>query len=319
MWKIALHLVNASILSLRFYRRKSASLTGPLRVCLSLEGGLGDLVVGLNWVGGFYKKFSPLFPMELDIAFSNKQMLASFVPDFVHQMISFKEKDQHAYDLVINCVRCPVVEYADISRLPAVLLTYTEKLVDFESEHRDFLLLTPYKDTVTRNIVSSCIKRWHQPDILDEFNLTETFNYSVPVLAEAETLKKFGLYEKKYVTLNREGGSAQCWESTKLWPLAYYRELVEKLKEIYPDYELVEIGAGKGERLANTHRNLAGKTSLEEIKVILKHATLHIDGEGGLVHLRHALKGGPCCVFFGPTSPKVYGYEENINLYSSAC
>lgn len=41
----------------------------------------------------------------------------------------------------------------------------------------------------------------------------------------------------------------------------------------------------------------------EKLKVILKHAKLHIDSEGGLVHLRHAIKGGPSVVLFGPTSP----------------
>ncbi|WP_428073006.1 glycosyltransferase family 9 protein [Candidatus Avelusimicrobium faecicola] len=78
-------------------------------------------------------------------------------------------------------------------------------------------------------------------------------------------------------------------------------------------------GCGKGERLGNADKNLAGKTSLEEIKVILKHAFLHIDSEGGLVHLRHALKGGASCVFYGPTSPQVYGYSENISLCSNVC
>ena len=71
--------------------------------------------------------------------------------------------------------------------------------------------------------------------------------------------------------------------------------------------------------MKNVHLNLAGKTSLDEIKAILKNSLLHIDGEGGLVHLRHALKAGPSCVLFGPSSPEVLGYSENINLSSGAC
>lgn len=46
---------------------------------------------------------------------------------------------------------------------------------------------------------------------------------------------------------------------------------------------------------------------------------MHIDTEGGLVHLRHALGGGPSVVLFGPTSPQVYGYKENLNLRSDKC
>ena len=95
--------------------------------------------------------------------------------------------------------------------------------------------------------------------------------------------------------------------------------MVKQLKSLFPSYIFVEIGAGRGPRLKGVDISITGKTTIEEIKAILKNAILHIDGEGGLVHLRHALQGGCSCVLFGPTSPEVYGYEENINLKSSAC
>ena len=202
---------------------------------------------------------------------------------------------------------------------PKLLRTYISKLLTFEKEHKGLLLLTPYKDTITNNVFSSSVKRWHQADMVEELNLTENFLFPVSVKNEEEILGKFGLISKKFITINREGGLAGQSDTTKLWPLEYYRKLIADLKETAPQYQIIEVGCGKGERLGNADKNLAGKTSLEEIKVILKHALLHIDSEGGLVHLRHALKGGASCVFYGPTSPQVYGYSENISLCSNVC
>ena len=65
--------------------------------------------------------------------------------------------------------------------------------------------------------------------------------------------------------------------------------------------------------------DLVGKTNLEQIKPILQHALVHIDGEGGMVHLRHALGGGRSVVLFGPTSSEFFGYSENKNLVGGGC
>ena len=64
---------------------------------------------------------------------------------------------------------------------------------------------------------------------------------------EKETLQKFGLTTKKYITINREVGDTQLVDSTKLWPLEYYRKLIADLKETAPQYQIIEVGCGKGE------------------------------------------------------------------------
>lgn len=319
VWQIALHMARACFISLRFNRRSKNIKNGPVRICIQFEGGMGDLVIGLNWLCAFYEKLGRATDVRIDVAFSNKKLLQSFAPDFVKRKLSRQEWERYDYDLVLSLMRCPVVVSADVKRLPPELLVYVEKLICFERDNKEILLLTPYKDSITYNVLSSSSKRWHQPDMVDEFNLQEEFIFVPQLKEEAAVLRKFNLIGKKYITVNREVGFERVTESTKLWPLVYYRELVEKLKECYPGYEILEIGTGKGERINNTHRNLAGKTSLEEIKAILKNSVLHIDCEGGLVHLRHALKGGASCVFFGPSSPDVLGYRENLNLRGKAC
>ena len=48
-----------------------------------------------------------------------------------------------------------------------------------------------------------------------------------------------------------------------------------------------------------------------DLKILLKNALYHIDGECGMVHLRKALKTGPSVVLFGPTPIKFFSYSNN--------
>ena len=82
----------------------------------------------------------------------------------------------------------------------------------------------------------------------------------------------------------------------------------------------MEIGAGKGKRITrNIDINLAGKTTLEEGKSVIKNSLLHIDTEGGLAHLRYALHAGPSIIMFGPTNPRFFGIKGNINICTNKC
>jgi ADP-heptose:LPS heptosyltransferase len=45
---------------------------------------------------------------------------------------------------------------------------------------------------------------------------------------------------------------------------------------------------------------------------------MHIDDEGGLVHMATAL-GTKCAVLFGPTPVGIFGYEQNINICADTC
>ena len=320
VYQIALHMLNACLVSLRFYRKEKHTLNGPLKICVKLGGGIGDLVIRLNWVCAFYNKFASLHPMEIDVCSARKELVAAFLPLFISENLTFKQSDKRNYDLIISLdTRVPVVQYASTARLPEKLCIYIERMVTFEQKYKGLLLILPYHDSISQNILSEAKKWWQHPDILDEFHLTEAFLINVKLTEEQETLEKFHLKPATYITVNREVGDSQLVNSTKLWPLAYYRVLVEQIKINYPAYQIVEIGTGKGNRIGNAHLNLAGQTSLEEVKVILKYAALHIDSEGGLVHLRHALNGGPSLVFFGPSDPEILGYSENINLRGNGC
>ena len=57
---------------------------------------------------------------------------------------------------------------------------------------------------------------------------------------------------------------------------------------------------------------------IELVKCVLANSLLHVDCEGGLVHLATQL-GTKCLVLFGPTEEKYYGFKENLNVVSNFC
>ena len=71
-------------------------------------------------------------------------------------------------------------------------------------------------------------------------------------------------------------------------------------------------------RIDEADLNLIGKTSLPEVAELIRGAVLHIDNEGGLVHLARAM-GTVSCVVFGPTSSRYFGYAANINIDPTFC
>lgn len=74
---------------------------------------------------------------------------------------------------------------------------------------------------------------------------------------------------------------------------------------------------GGVEKIENADVHLLGK-NLELVKYILKNSLLHIDCEGGLVHLASQL-GTKCVVLFGATDVDYYSYRQNINLVAEIC
>ncbi len=302
--------------------KKQANNTGTagkrIKILIDIGEGLGGILMSLNWVCYFYDKFCKGKEVDLYCTSFNKKILDSFIPSFIHKA-PFVSAEK--YDLKIFLVRSPQIVYANLRKIKALhpdLFKVVTQYIVAEKKYGVFYELSYKRDGITCNVPSSNIKRWHQPDILDLFDMKEEFILPIEIPNEKETLAKFNLANKRYITLNREVGIVGQ-NSTKLWPMEHFLKLIEKLKTSFPQYTLVEVGIGKGTSIKNVHCNLAGKTSLNDIKAILKNALLHIDGEGGLVHLRHALKGGPSCVLCGPTSPEVFGYSENINLTSKAC
>lgn len=112
---------------------------------------------------------------------------------------------------------------------------------------------------------------------------------------------------KPYVTLhNGAGGKAMlkclppaCMDSISVWL---------KGQGITP----VQLGIKDDSR----EPPITGATDYRGVPVaislaLLKNASLHVDIEGGLVYMAKGV-GCPRCVFFGPTSPHVFKFHDNV-------
>jgi ADP-heptose:LPS heptosyltransferase len=133
-------------------------------------------------------------------------------------------------------------------------------------------------------------------------------------------LAKHGLEHGAYITIsNGYDEDAQRTDNsliTKVYP--YFADAVRQLKASHPDLKIIQIGSSTSDPIPGTDLNLINKTTLQEASALLKHAVLHVDNEGGLVHLASAL-GTRSAVVFGPTLAGYFGYERNINIAPQTC
>ena len=301
-----------------------------LRIAFLLFGGMGDFLIALNYIWHF-KRFLNDDSVEIDIYSENNRDFYKVLgaeKNFVHACYSkIDDKKVYSdYELVVRLTRLPEILVCDknsIKKYVTKLLPLLEQYGEYKERNiKLFSFLPEFDSLVNMQCLILGRKRIQQADIGNLLNISENFKF-VPTIAvdEKDVLQKFGL-NKPFITLNRGVDEInKCAASTKLYPLENFSKLVALLKKAYPDYLVVQLGVSpeRCEFIENVDINLVGKTTLEDVKVLLKNSALHIDGEGGMVHLRHALTDKPSCVLFGPTDPRVFGYSNNINLRSAVC
>lgn len=162
------------------------------------------------------------------------------------------------------------------------------------------------------------IDRWTEQRCGDVFKIPDHKTF-IPLKKEfLKRVSELGLSEARYITVNRGADSmGKSGIQTKVWPKEYYDKFVDRFKEKYPHIRVVQLGIPQNEKIENVDQYVLGE-DLEVIKWILKGSMVHIDCEGGLVHLATQL-GTKCVVLFGPTPLHMYGYEQNINLLAGNC
>ncbi|MBV8781652.1 MAG: lipopolysaccharide heptosyltransferase I [Phycisphaerae bacterium] len=95
--------------------------------------------------------------------------------------------------------------------------------------------------------------------------------------------------------------------ATKRWPIEYFANLVEPLRERF-GLRTIVAGAPDVIPLANQIQsgqqigNLAGKTTLPQLVTLLERASVIVANDSGPMHIASAL-GRPLVTIFGPTNP----------------
>ena len=295
------------------------------RIAVQLKGAMGDQLVGCNYVNALYNKFRSK-DILIDI-YCRPYIGETFLQeaDFVNQFFlesKFSIQDE-AYDLYIQLNRFPEILKYNEKKLQkySVICKYVLLCENFKKQNAVFFTGRSEFDSIL-NIFTLIQnkKRFNQADIDNFLNIKEKFGF-VPKLPESSVLQDYRLQKNKYITLHRGVDTNRSSFSNKQWPLENYNSLIKMLKSNFPKYKIVQLGVNK-ERcpdMKGTDISLVGKTTLTDIACLLKNSFLHIDGEGGMVHIRHAVQGGKSVVLFGPTSDAFYGYSENINIKENVC
>lgn len=301
---------------------------GHLNVGLLLGGGLGDNLIAANYLDHFEKRFG-CPEMRVDVFFAAGYKLATslFEPGVnCDRLFLEMEHISDRYDVFIWVNRYPRVYVADrerIDRFQPELNSYIEACDRFYKEHTALFNESPYHDGETAQMCLAEGKtRIQQADIDGLLGIGKTFTLPMFIHQDEDMyLDSVGLKGKKFITLHRGSDAQYSDRVVKLWPLDRYNALIRMIKEEYPEYTLVQVGISEDRcpAMEGIDLSLVGRTTMEDMKVLLRHAVTHIDGEGGFIHLRQALHAGPSVVLFGPTNMDFYGYADNVNIRGDGC
>lgn len=288
-----------------------------LRIAFYNGGGMGDSIIDVAFIQNL-RKILPVDSVVDYYAKSGKVFLKC--PFLSNVYTDTKKLDKSKYDLVLGNHRFwMVVKFNEqkVKRQAPVLYDFVKYQLDLRNNilrnnNDNNNLYSQYAILLGKN-------RWEQVDLKEITGFNRNSMLYMPLSPEYfSILPRYQLEPKKYITINRGVDSNLSENCPKLWPLEYYKKLVILLKEKYPNLKIVQIGANDKYGVINADLCLLGKTDIEETKILLKNSLLHVDVEGGLVHLNHILHG-KSCVIFGPTSQIEFAYNENINIQSNAC
>ncbi|MDO5565113.1 MAG: methyltransferase domain-containing protein [Planctomycetia bacterium] len=305
----------------RFFQRSN---TGNVLQCLVyLRGGIGDIVIGATYLKELYK-WSDVDCQFVICTDQNKFAVESLFDGypFVKQVFT-RFKDRYIsdnYDLVLDINRFPrtvQVNHKRVQKIAPRLYDLLSFYKVFEKRNDKFYRYTPFTDAlgVMYALMNGHTRRT-QPDVGHRIGLDESTRSYLALPEEAfAILGKYNLADRFFVTLQRGTNVAdKIVNNVRDWPVEYYNTLIRLLKERYPSLVVLQLGKKfPSVDLDGVDVDLRGQTTFDELKVILKRSTLHIDGECGMVHLTHALYGRSA-VFFAQTRVDFCGYPENINI-----
>lgn len=286
-------------------------------ICITALGGLGDTLL----VTTLAKELRRLFALPLRI-----DMVVPMPVDFiqlpflnaVHSTGTAVREDD--YDVVMTVRRFAFfkkIDWEKTRRFSPVFYDYCrDSLRTFKECFRyvaDDFQFAQYCRTKEKNRVEQC-----------NANGVLNLDRNTPTYMEWDSrafdlLFKCGLESADYITVCNSIESRQSTQHPKLWPKEHFENLLAMIRREYPELPIVYVGDSYNfGRLENVDLDLVGKTTPDEVKVILKYSRCLISVEGGLLHLMHFLNGRAIALF-GPTLPDFYGYRENVNIRTTEC
>lgn len=297
-------------------------IKGGISIAILLCGGYGDCIVYKRFIEEIIK-YVP--ECTIDFYYSRgsvggaKEGLSYLYWDCpqVDRLIddtgSAYENNVKKYAMGISFGSLPRLDWCDDSRFPRQYDSFLEKMKAiascYESNienfmHPDFVLLL--------------WELYHGRDEYSAMGLNGLFSINdktvhiSPNPKFKESFENLGL--TKYITLNYGNGhSEDKWMSVaKQWPIEYFNKFVDLFKKQFPKVEVVQLGMKTADHVSGVDKYILGEP-MELVVHVLSHSILHLDIDGGLMHLASQL-GTMCVILWGPTNVNWLGYKKNINI-----
>ena len=285
-----------------------------LRLSFYAYGGMGDTLIATALIKAIRKIVE--FPLVIDYYCNYPEIYRGFpFIDHVFKLTQFS--DNYDYDFsafVFRNINFQKINIGKIKRCSSILYQWCMDMMNTNERICD-----NFRDDCRYSMYAAMKGK----NRIEQHNINEVLPYDryTPVymewdLSAYQRFKKFGLENKRYITISSGIENCNTMRNPKLWEIEKYNQLVLQIKQMFPDILIVSIGQNYNfGKIEGIDIDLVGKTTLNEVKVVLKQSILHIGVEGGLVHLNHFLYGKSCCMF-GATSKSFFGYDENININS---
>jgi len=287
-----------------------------LKMCFFAYGGMGDSLIAANLVNSVRQIVSGNMQIDFYCQFTETFRGLNFI-DNIRKLYEYSSEND--YDISAFIYRGTYFEKINLNKIRKFSETlYNWCLGEMQINNeifggsRDDCKHSLYAAFMGKNRVEQC----NIKSILPFDRHSPTYmNWEW----DSESRKLFsdiGLENKRYITISTGIENSNTVNNPKLWRTEYYNKLISLIKAKYPKITIVSIGQNYNfGKIENADIDLVGKTTISNLKAILKNSLLHIGVEGGLVHLNHFLGGKSCCLY-GPTSIDFFGYDENINLQS---
>ncbi len=291
-------------------------------IAIKITGGIGDYIIAARYVRDLQKtigyfKFD-VFCKNIEITkwiFGNIDGFTECHSEFIFEHCAGEYTvGIHLTQYVV--VYEPSVSWKELKRFTP-LAQMIRQIIRFRPKIDMFIARHPYLDGfLGQKIVYMNMNR---SNFLHGMSKIAYGGDALPLETDENVLTRFGLTAGEYITVNN-GFDAEFIisgkQATKCYP--HFDKVVALLKQQFPHLKIVQIGTSTSIPIRNADHILINRTSLREAAGILRHARLHLDNEGGLVHVARCV-GTKSAVIFGPTSVDYFAYEGNINIRPTFC
>jgi ADP-heptose:LPS heptosyltransferase len=297
-----------------------------LNIAVRCDGGLGDIININAWLKEFRKLFT--CPIRID-AYSHSRAECAAIfgkTGFINNVYSDRlfGKRQDFYDLAIVATWSVLVIKFKKKRASKFDKRLTDFVSKFEAawQENERYLCNEKLHMLMRLCVYRGIDRWALLGASGLFPFDQNTQPFLPIPdSSLPFLDKHGLNKQPYLVIGSGCNATFNFSRNpvRAWPTEKWRSLVKLLKARYPSLLIVQIGAGQTvKHVPEVDVDLAGITTLDEMKAVLKNASFLVDYDTGSIHVHNAL-GGKSAVLFGSSFKEFIGYDKNINISADVC